>query len=219
MKCADFELDLDAWQEGLLASSESAGMQEHLEACARCRAYAEQVRELRRRLAALPEPPMRPAFPARALRRAHRRGRWQRWSAVSALAAGILAAAVLVGVRWGLSMQPSSRVLLVPLQGQRTVTLALDSRHPMQDVTFEVRVPANVELAGYPGRRDLRWKGRLQQGRNGLSLPLRARGAGSGTLVARIEHQGQVKEIRIRLRVSGESQPSASSDAREGVQI
>ncbi|HYW03268.1 MAG TPA: zf-HC2 domain-containing protein [Gammaproteobacteria bacterium] len=219
MKCADFELNWDAWQEGLLAPSESAAMREHLEGCEHCRTYAAQVRDLRRQLAALPDPPMRPDFPAQALRRARRQGRWRRWTAVSALAAGVLAAAILVGVRWGLSMQPSSRVLLVPQQGERTVTLALDSRHSLQDVTFEVRLPANVELAGYPGQRDLRWKGHLQQGRNGLSLPLKASGAGTGTLVARIEHQGQVKEIRIRLRVSGENQPSASSESTQGVQL
>lgn len=221
MQCADFELNWDAWQEGLLDAAGAGEMQQHLEGCQACRQYVEVTRTLRSRLAAWSLPPAHPGFAQGALRRARHWGRRRQWAARSALAAGVLAAAVLVGVRWGFSMQrPVATVILVPRNGERTVTLALDAQHQLRDVSFELRVPANVELQGYPGQRDLRWTGGLKAGRNGLSLPLRAESDGDGILVARISHRGQMKEIRVRLRVPRDGNtPSASSGNAKDLRI
>jgi hypothetical protein len=73
------------------------------------------------------------------------------------------------------------------------------SEHAIDNVRFTLVVPENMELQGFAGRRQVAWRGRLQQGENLLSLPLVALKPAIGTLVVKIEHGQTSKEYSVHI--------------------
>jgi len=62
-------------------------------------------------------------------------------------------------------------------------------------------LPENVELVGYGDRRELSWQTDLREGGNLLQLPLIARGATKGELVAHLSHGGSGKAFRLKIEI------------------
>lgn len=165
----------------------------------------DRIRETLRRLPA-PEP--RAGFVDAALARATNRGRVPRrvrrgtwWGmAIGALAAAI--ALVAFYPHW-VERAGEPTVGLV-LHEAREIAVVIDSERDLPEATIRVYVTGGIELAGFGDQRELQWVATLTQGSNLLALPVIARAAGDGQLVAEIEHEGRTKRAIVAVQVREE---------------
>jgi len=72
----------------------------------------------------------------------------------------------------------------------------------LQKATLTVSLPIGVELAGFPGQREISWETSLNEGRNLLPLKLIALTPAGGELLARLEHEDRDRVFRLQLDVS-----------------
>mgnify|MGYP006897451844 CR=1 FL=1 len=90
----------------------------------------------------------------------------------------------------------------VTLEEPRTVNLVFSSTQALDLATLTVALPAGIELAGFPGQREISWETRLSEGRNLLPLKLVALTPTGGELLATLEHDDRNREFRLRVEVS-----------------
>lgn len=89
--------------------------------------------------------------------------------------------------------------LSIALNKQQDIRLAFYSGQSLEGARITIRLPENVALVGYPGRRELSWTTSLKKGDNLLRLPVIATQIAHGELVADIEYQDQVKTLTLGL--------------------
>ena len=63
-------------------------------------------------------------------------------------------------------------------------------------------LPDGVELAGFPGQREIAWQTNLVEGKNLLPLELIALTLVGGEVLARLEHDNRKRTFRLRIEVS-----------------
>ena len=97
------------------------------------------------------------------------------------------------------------QIKIEPNQVQ-TVSMVFDSPIAVDDATFRIDLPDNLQLAGAPKRRVIEWKTRLKKGSNRLSLPLIATDARGARLVTRITHGQKVKTFYVDVTPHNSSQ-------------
>jgi hypothetical protein len=195
MTCLSDEV-LDDYLDGRLAAAERAQVEMHLDRCRECQGRLADVRDMLDRLHRMPvpEPDMRlfhqAIASARAMdeeRNAHRRRRWR--NAGWALAAGVVLMIVL-----NAPLPNRGHVgdgvpgLTIALHEVREVSLAIDSPRHLDNAVFSVSLPEGIELAGYPGQREITWTGHLEAGSNLLVLPLKAEAGKGGAIVTSVSH-------------------------------
>lgn len=180
----------------------------HLAHCARCRQAWGLVRETRKILRTLPEPPLPPELATRVLaftqdrHTGHRRFALPSWGLA-------LAATLLLGIGIGVSLTFAARgtagyrvqgqVLVVPAGSVTTVHIALDSVRSLQNVAFVVKVPEGMQLQGHPGAQQVAWNGELAQGRNVLNLDLLAAPGTAGILEADVHYANHTSTLKLRV--------------------
>ena len=172
-------------------------------------------------LRAMPTPEPRPGFVDRALanaanagshvpaarntaERAGRRNvalRWEIW--LGALVGGAVAAALTVVLMRPTHLQPAERAITLALNEVRDIDVLIDSDRDLTDATIRVAVTGGVALDGMANEHIVDWRTDLGRGPNLLSLPVIARKAGAGQLVAVVEHGGKTRTVMINLTVSG----------------
>ena len=103
-------------------------------------------------------------------------------------------------------------VLSIALHTQKKVKLAFASSQALTGAKITIRLPDNVALVGYPGRRQLSWETNLKKGDNLLSLPVVATQVASGELIADIEYKGQVKTLRVNLLTNAAGATSRTNE-------
>lgn len=227
MNCADIHNLLDDALDGQLTGPEREALESHLASCATCQQLLHEAQSLRSALRALPLEPASSGFAARALRHAvevngatpHNR---------KSFVAGFAAAAVVgfVFLFIGSIYYPGGDVGVGPsrVQGDKSPPLVSDARPPAAEITIalhktqrvkltfdssqaveRVRIsltlPGDVELEGYPGKRQIAWSTNLKQGQNVLTLPLIANSPQGGEFIARIEHGSTTNELHLNLNV------------------
>jgi anti-sigma factor RsiW len=209
MNCREFQDQLDEYLEGALASTAHEAASAHLRDCARCQQRLARHHERRAALRSLAVPAPRAGFFEHALRQARRpaHARAVLWTR---LAGGAVAAGLALWIGFGLlpGTGPASgtralSTVTIALHEVSTVQLAFNAEQALSGATLSIRLPAGVEIQGFPGEREVRWKTDLARGVNLLSLPLRAIAAAEGPLQARIEHGDRSTEIRVLLLVKG----------------
>jgi len=89
--------------------------------------------------------------------------------------------------------------LSIALNQQRDIKLAFYSGESLKGAKITIRLPENVALVGYPGRRQLSWKTDLKKGDNLLRLPVMATQIARGELTADIEYEGRTKTLTLGL--------------------
>lgn len=219
MKCSEFDNQVQDWLDGELNADQAAALQAHAEACPACRARAGEFRALRAALAGMPAPALSSERAERLLKTARPRRRMH--PALAAAAAFALAALILPFADWNrtgpeIGEAAATAEISVPLNQLRTVRLALSSQRTLDDATVVLELPPGVELQGRPAQRVLRWQTDISAGNNQLSLPLIAYKPGTGELVARIEHDGKSREMRLRLDAR---ETGGISPTRGGLQL
>ncbi len=123
----------------------------------------------------------------------------------SAIAAGIVLAFVN-GLFFNASTVPqidtSIPGVTMALAEPQTVNLVFSSAEALNAATLTVLLPAGVELAGFPGQREISWETNLAAGKNLLPLKLIALTPHGGEILARLQHDDRDRTFRLRVNVS-----------------
>ncbi len=109
------------------------------------------------------------------------------------------------------AVEQQQPVVSIALNTQQTIRLAFASSESLQNAKITIRLPENVALVGYPGRRQLSWETNLKKGDNLLSLPIVATQVAQGELIADIEYEGRVKTLTLSLEADVKALPARSS--------
>ena len=173
---------------------------------------------LRQALRRMPTPEPRAGFVERALARAAAQpraeqaeflpgrlrsfaSRWETWAG-AALGGAVAAALTFVLLRTvdpaAVSPQPQ---LALTLHETRNVDVLIDSERELKGATIRIAASGSIALDGFDDERHVDWQADLEPGSNLLSLPVVARTAGKGRLVAVIEHDGRTQQVAIDLTV------------------
>jgi hypothetical protein len=204
---------LDDYLDGRLADGEAAAVQAHAAGCAACQGRLARELGLRESLSRLPapEPDMRVFEQAMARAAGAEAARWRRRSAGWALAASVVLVVALSAYLPGRAPSEADIPgLSIALHEVREVSLAVESPRRLDDATFKVVLPEGIELAGYPGRREVSWTGSLESGRNLLVLPLRAEAGRGGDVVTSISQLDRTKTFVINMSVTPDARSSAT---------
>ena len=133
------------------------------------------------------------------------RNRWMLTGFGSAIAAGLaiwVITAVLMTTPQVPDVDPAIPGVTVMLEEEHTVRLLFASATPLDSATLTVTLPDGIELAGFPGQREITWETSLEEGKNVLPLTLIALTPAGGELLARLEHKDRSQTFRLRVDVS-----------------
>lgn len=212
MNCSDSLAGMDAYLDGDLDSPAARQLERHAAECEACGRRLRHARRVRTALARLPLEAASAGFTDRAIEQAVGHGSYAAQAGPRRVAAA-LAAALVIGVGAliytglpvngpGLSPERSLPTVSLRIEERRTVNLVFASDSALDDVSLTVDLPAGVELAGFEGMRRVRWRTRLQAGRNVLPLDLLALDGGGGELTAFLRHGDDEKIFRVNLSVA-----------------
>lgn len=211
MHCKDITENLDDYMDGGLDQATAEAISSHAESCEACRTVIERERELLRLLKDYPMPQAQAGFYDQALTRAaHKSNRRQRnhWlltgfgSAVAAGLAAWLVFGLLLNTPQTLDAGASIPGVTIALEETRTVNLVFASATALDTAQLTVSLPDGIELAGFPGQREITWETSLRAGRNLLPLTLVALTPTGGELLARLQHDDRERTFRLRVDVS-----------------
>ncbi len=170
-----------------------------------------QEQELLERLKEYPVPEARAGFYDQALVKAasqgtrRQRNRWLMTGFGSAVAAGF-AIWVITAMFMTTPQVPDAKSAIpgvtIALEQEHTVRLVFASATALDSAVLTVSLPEGIELAGFPGQREISWETSLQEGKNFLPLTLIALTPAGGELLARLEHEDRDRTFRLRLNVS-----------------
>lgn len=170
-----------------------------------------QEQELLDMLKEYPAPDADPGFYDRALVRAvhkgsrRQRNRWMLAGFGSAIAAGLAIwaiTAMLMTTPQLPDAEPAIPGVTIAMEQEHTVRLVFSSAQAMDSATLTVSLPDGIELAGFPGQREITWETSLKEGKNLLPLTLIALTPAGGELLARLEHKDRNRTFRLRVDVS-----------------
>ena len=170
-----------------------------------------QEQELLDLLKDYPVPEAEAGFYDRALVRAvhkgsrRQRNRWMLAGFGSAIAAGLAIwaiTAMLMTTPQLPDAQPTIPGVTIAMEQEHTVRLVFASAEALDSATLTVSLPEGIELAGFPGQREITWETSLQEGKNLLPLTLIALTPAGGELLARLEHKDRDRTFRLRVDVS-----------------
>lgn len=170
-----------------------------------------EEQELLELLRDYPVPEADAGFYDRALVRAvhkgskRQRNRWMLAGFGSAIAAGLAIwaiTAMLMTTPQAPDAQPTIPGVTIAMEQEHTVRLVFASAEALDSATLTVSLPEGIELAGFPGQREITWETSLREGRNLLPLTLIALTPAGGELQARLEHKDRNRTFRLRVDVS-----------------
>lgn len=207
MSCTETNSRLDDYIEGELSTDEVQAIEKHLANCDQCSKELQETGALRRALNSLPLVEPSEGFEERLFQEVQRQyanhGRNRFYAGfVTAMAASLaLWFASTLFIQQVPVNQP--QVVMVALHDAQTVRLKFDAPADIEQVTLSIGLPANMELQGYAGYREISWQTRLKKGQNILALPLKAVTMGEGELVAHLNYGNKSKQFRIILKTAG----------------
>ena len=133
------------------------------------------------------------------------RNRWLMTGFGSAIAAGIVlwfVGGFFLGAPTPPATEASIPGIAMTLEAPRTVNLVFASKSALEGAMLTVTLPEGIELAGFPGQREITWETSLVEGRNLLPLELVALTPAGGEVLARLEHDNRGRTFRLRVNIS-----------------
>jgi hypothetical protein len=126
--------------------------------------------------------------------------RWETWAGA---ALGGAVAATLTAIMLGplARHEPQPVGIALALHEARDIDMLIDSERDLKSATIRVAATGSVVLDGFEDEREIGWQADLARGSNLLSLPVVARSAGKGQIVAIVEHNGRSRRIAVDLTV------------------
>jgi hypothetical protein len=91
---------------------------------------------------------------------------------------------------------------LIVMNEPRNVNIAIDAGRDLLGATVSVFLAGGVELAGYGNKREISWTTDLDKGVNHLQLPVIATDLHGGTVLVRLDHEGEQKVFLVNLIIS-----------------
>lgn len=209
MECSEFRSNIDAFLDGDLPIDQQKQVLDHQIQCSACRANLIEAQRIQKLLRDLPVPEPRIGFHDRVLAVATEKTRPKQSRSftggfISAIAAGLVIW-IVVGLFNGEKITNGSNAIpgiSIALNDTRNVKVTFNSQRALKDATISLIIPDNVQLTGYPGQRELKWKTNLSPGSNYLRLPIMAVKAADGQLIVKIEHQNKTKTLRLNLKIT-----------------
>jgi len=210
MHCTDVLKHIDDYLDGVLDHNIVVQMDSHLASCETCRDEANRSRDLLAQLQDLPLVSMRPGFSAKAFKQARgvheqnnkpKRKHWFAAGFGGALAAGLMMALVLGPMKGMFIPVATVTEISMSVNESRTLNVVFNAPEAMDGVELELVLTNGLELAGRPGKRQLRWQTSFKAGKNRLAVPVHALRDGKESLVARLHSKGEKKEFRIQLDI------------------
>jgi hypothetical protein len=212
MKC-ERAVDLLTLSADSCTAEERRLAAEHAMACADCRSAVTAVHALRAEgLTAVP-PPRAGAFERVVAAVASEslpeerssRTFWSGMGLGAALAAGI-AIAIVSFAPWP-GPQPidasATPQIAIAANGRQDVSISLTSPEALMDAEIRIALSGAIELNGFAGQRELRWRADLDQGANQLTLPVIAKGSGGGQLLVEVLHGEKRRTFLVDVRTVG----------------
>lgn len=133
------------------------------------------------------------------------RNRWLMTGFGSAIAAGLaiwVITAMLMTTPQIPDVDPAIPGVTIALEQEHTVRLVFASATALDSATLTVSLPEGIELAGFPGQREITWETSLEEGKNLLPLTLIALTPAGGELLATLEHKDRNRTFRLLVDVS-----------------
>jgi anti-sigma factor RsiW len=184
---------------------------EHAAACDACRYAVEAVQYLRAEgLSAVPRMrgeafahAMAVATRSAAPREARVATFWSGLGIGAALAAGIAIAIVMLMPGLDSSQDNATPQLTLAANEARDISISVASTEALEEAEIHVMLSGPIELRGYEGRRELRWRANLDRGDNQLTLPLVAKGMGTGQLLVEVVHGEKRRTFVVDIKSLG----------------
>ena len=148
--------------------------------------------------AAVPQRVAQASLPAR-LRRFM--SRWETWAGAALGAAATAAVTFMLLRPVDSTVGPQPRLALT-LHETRNVDVLIDSERELKGATIRIAATGSIALDGFDDEQHVDWQADLEPGSNLLSLPVVARTAGKGQLIAVIEHDGRTRRVAVELTVT-----------------
>ena len=200
VKCRTAKILLQDHIDGTLTGADTGLLTAHLQECAACRKDFRQTLEMIELLKGIPVAPASAGFAERALSAAVCSQPATAGSRIKYLsggiAAGLAAMLLMVMIMTGPNLSDPPIVLY---DGKvSTIRVAIESSRSIDDIEMTIDVSDNLEIRGYGSQQAISWTTRLEEGVNVIALPVIARSAGDGEIVARVGLGKNQKIYRIR---------------------
>jgi anti-sigma factor RsiW len=105
-----------------------------------------------------------------------------------ALAASVAIAIMMLMPDFDSAQDSATPQVTLAASEQRDIKISLASVEALEDAEIHVVLSGPIELFGYAGQRELRWRTSLERGDNQLTLPILANGMGKGQLLVEVVH-------------------------------
>jgi hypothetical protein len=211
MNCEHTQRNLDDFMDGSIGTEQHDAIASHVASCDSCQTIIEREQDLRGLLKDYPMSQAATGFYDHALARAthvgsrRQRNRWLATGFGSAMAAG-LAIWVVSGFLLTTPQLPGADLAIpgvtMALEEPHTVNLVFSSDTILESALLTVSLPEGIELAGFPGQREISWETSLNVGKNLLPLKLIALTPTGGELLARLEHDDRDRTFRLQVNIT-----------------
>lgn len=216
MQCLQARQMLDEYLDGDLPALQKEKLAQHFFACKSCNQQWLFAQSLQRQLQSMPYPPPYAGFAERVINAvtAPAQARRQRYGFAVGFASAIAATLVVwlvVASQYTAQTPAGDGVINIELAAEETkkIDLVFNSPLGIESATLRLELSDNIELAGYPAKRQLEWQTSLHKGTNRLTLPLIARGNKGGQIMASIASGGKKKIFYLKVVPKGS--PSAKT--------
>lgn len=210
MQCLQAQQMLDEYLDGDLPALQKEKLAQHFLACKSCNQHWLLAQRLQHQLQSMPYPPPHADFAERVIHavtapaQAQRQRRGFALGFASAIAATLVVWLVVASQHTEQTAAGNS-VINIELAAAETkkIDLVFNSPLGIESATLRLELSDNIELAGYPAKRQLEWQTSLLKGTNRLTLPLIARDNKGGQIMASIASGGKKKIFYLKVAPKG----------------
>ena len=206
MNCTQFQSMIDDYIDGTLSTIQLSHFQSHMNQCGACRRIFIKALSFAAALKDIPVPTAKSGYEQRMLRflenKPAQKTRVQNWFIAgfgSAIAATLTLWLTFSSQSIFSTNTEEVASINLPVKKEKTVDLIFNLPSELAEATLTIELPDKVEVAGYPGKRQLSWNTSLKKGANRLALPIIASEANKGFLIARLKSKGTTKIFRVKI--------------------
>jgi len=206
VKCEYANLFLNDYADAQLTDEQNSAIQNHIEICLKCREALTEIQGVKKEVRAIHlADNISDDFMDQAIENAIKHAKHNhhlqtsRSTMRSKLSYIAIAASFLIVFSLGFMFidEKDSNIQIVQ---EQDINLLFEATETLANVTFTVILPANIEMPGYPGSKQISWQGSIHQGKNLLSIPIINLGTKKGTISAELQHQNKKRTFKINIK-------------------
>ena len=207
MNCSDINEFLDDFLSGELSPLAIVAFEQHIAKCSECKSKVVEAMVIQEKLRNLAVPQPSAGFDQRVFDNVRKHYKDESsWSFSPKLAVGIaslsaVSLAILLVMSEQTTVAPNfePQMVSIDLNHSQPVRLVFDVDRNIKQAELSINLPENVELEGYPGHKQFKWKTNLVKGQNLLALPIKSTGYGRGQLHTELRYNNSVKTLDLLL--------------------